>query len=72
MVGSQLEHRLVMEVKLGRPLDEYEVIHHINGIKHDNRPENLEVFADQSVHTRHHTVSDPLCRTRKASRGVKP
>ena len=48
------QHRHVVELHIGRALLRSEDVHHINGIKTDNRIENLEVLA----HGKHTTVSN--------------
>lgn len=54
-------HRLVCELALRRYLSKSEEPHHINGIKSDNRPENLYLFPNKSEHIKYHcVVNNPL------------
>lgn len=51
--GYVMEHILIVEDAMGRPLAENECVHHINGIKNDNRIENLQVMT-ASEHMSYH------------------
>ena len=44
------EHKWIMEQHLGRKLNPFEKIHHLNGIKTDNRIENLMLFPNDAEH----------------------
>jgi hypothetical protein len=56
--GYVLEHRIVMEKMLDRRLLPIEEVHHKNGIKTDNRPENLELVLK---YKHNGTICCPYC-----------
>ncbi len=56
--GYIFEHRLVIEKQIGHYLLPMEHCHHFNGIRDDNRPENLMAFTNKSAHHRFHFNPD--------------
>lgn len=56
--GGRHIHRIIAEVILGADLSQGHVVHHIDGNKQNNSPENLMVFQTQAEHARWHKEHD--------------
>ena len=54
------QHVLVMETMVKRRLFPGEVVHHVNGVKDDNRPQNLHLFMTMSAHNQAHASYERL------------
>jgi len=54
--GYVLEHYVVMEEKLGRPVKDKEVVHHIDGNRGNNTKDNLMLFPTSGEHIKHHAA----------------
>lgn len=62
--GYRLEHRMVVEREIGRPLRPTEVVHHEDqslAARADNRPSNLRLYQEAGSHIiENHSRRDPL------------
>jgi hypothetical protein len=67
-IGYVREHRLVMEKKLGRYLEPYEVVHHKDHNRKNNDPDNLELKASNSEHRKEHNDPEQMRRMQAKSR----
>ena len=68
---GQGEHRKIYEDYIGRKLKSYEVVHHIDFNRTNNKIENLYLYSSKSEHTRQHCNYRRLCKELKDDETVK-
>lgn len=68
--GNFSQHREVMEKSIGRPLLSHETVHHINGVRDDNRLENLELWS--SSHPPGQRVTEKVAWAKEMLRTYEP
>ena len=69
--GYVREHRLVMEAKLGRLLLTSEVVHHIDGNRANNHPDNLELFGSNGRHLAETLTGQPHRMTQEGKERIR-
>jgi hypothetical protein len=67
---SIAEHRLIMAIHLDRPLRRDEVVHHVNGVKTDNRIDNLELWT--TYHPKGQRIPDKVAFAVELLRRYRP
>lgn len=65
------KHRLVVEEKIGRLLNNEEVVHHIDFNKENNKPENLMLFPNQKEHMKFHLKLEQFGLTNPIKRQIE-
>jgi hypothetical protein len=69
--GYKRNNRIIAEKKIGRPLKRTEIVHHINGDKLDDRPENLYICRSRSEHNTIHRETMEIIYTLMEQNKVK-
>ena len=54
--GQKREHRIIVEQVIGRELSPDEIVHHIDGNRANNNPDNLMIFPNHRTHAEHHAA----------------